>query len=208
MATADIKLLWLRIFLLSQYYITLGSGWFHVRDLHPNNDWHHHCLAKSHRSLLQLHSWSSPCLLFKMSFVLVDLRVNFGLHLNCRTFGRRHVSLLAEHGTSTKTGNRTVPPPTLQQTVYLVIFSQWVRQLHNLLPCNCYQHLVGHPWVIQWQTGDKDDESVSTTYLNLYMSEKLNRAERYKEKEVFNTTESATALTPNGGLFLNSSKNV
>ena len=98
---------------------------------------------------------------FRMSFTLVDLRVNFGLHLNCRAFRRRHVSLLAEHGTSTETGNRTVPPPTLQQTVYLVIFSQWVCQLHNLLSCNGYQHLVGHPWVIQWQTGDKDDERVS-----------------------------------------------
>ena len=51
-------------------------------------------------------------------------------------------------------------------------------------------------------------ESVSTTRLNLYMSEKLNRAERYKEEEVFNTTGSATALKPNGGWFLNSSKNV
>ena len=51
-------------------------------------------------------------------------------------------------------------------------------------------------------------ESISTIHLNLYISEKLNRAERYIEKEVFNSAESSTTLKPNGGWFFNSLKNV
>ena len=44
-----------------------------------------------------------------------------------------------------------------------------------------------HPGRIQWDNDDEEEkEAIATTRLNAYVSEELNRPEKYNEKEVCN----------------------